>query len=293
MGFIYKITNQINSKVYIGLTTNTVEKRWQEHKNAINQHKDKRPLYNAMFKYGINNFSIETIEECDDLILAEREIYWIDYYNSYYDGYNATFGGEGRWNRKIQQFDLTGKFIKTFNNIVEASQELKVSESVIRSVCQHIQKTISYKYLLKYEDDSILITDLIEQSKFNFHHREVYQYGLDGTLVKIWNSIKEIQQEAKIEISNKKINDSKPHSGYVWRDPNKDFLDGLDLKSIIVQIHDDKIIGYYDSFLSAAKSLGKNTGSAISECCRNIGYHKSAYGYEWRYLKDVLGQFSL
>lgn len=246
-----------------------------------------------MSKYGIDNFSIEEIEECDDLILAEREIYWIDQYNSYYDGYNATFGGEGRWNRKIQLFDLSGQFIKTFNNVVEASRELKISESVIRSVCQHNQKTISYKYLLKYEDDLITIDDLIKQSISNIKRRQVYQYGLDGVLVKIWDSIKEIQQETKIEVNNKKINDSKPHGGYIWRDCDKGFLDNLDLKSIIVQMKDNKIIGYYDSFLSAAKSLGKNTGSAISECCRNIGYHKSAYGYEWRYLKDVLGQFSL
>ena len=246
-----------------------------------------------MFKYGIVNFSIEELEECDDLILAEREIYWINYYNSYYNGYNATFGGDGRWNRKIQLYDLSGNFIKTFDNIVIASKELCVSESVIRSVCQHAQKTISYKYLLKYEDDLTTIDDLVKQSKFNTKCRQVYQYGLDGTLIKVWDSIKEIQQETKIEINNKKINDSKPHGGYIWRDCDKGFLDNLDLKSIIVQMKDNKIIGYYDSFLSAAKSLGKKTGSAISECCRNIGYHKSAYGYEWRYLKDVLGQFSL
>ena len=101
MGFIYKITNQINNKVYIGLTTTTIKNRWKEHIGAIGRYKDKRPLYAAMSKYGIDNFSIEELEECDDLILAEREIYWIDYYNSYYNGYNATFGGDGTWNRKI------------------------------------------------------------------------------------------------------------------------------------------------------------------------------------------------
>ena len=48
-----------------------------------------------MNKYGIEHFVIETIEECPDSIVNEREQYWIKFYNSYYDGYNATLGGEG------------------------------------------------------------------------------------------------------------------------------------------------------------------------------------------------------
>lgn len=49
-----------------------------------------------MNKYGIEHFHIEKIEECDDSVANAREVYWIKYYNSYYDGYNATYGGEGR-----------------------------------------------------------------------------------------------------------------------------------------------------------------------------------------------------
>lgn len=57
---------------------------------------EKRPLYNAMNKYGIHHFQIELVEECDLSVLSDREIYWIDYYNSYYTGYNATKGGDGK-----------------------------------------------------------------------------------------------------------------------------------------------------------------------------------------------------
>ena len=49
-----------------------------------------------MNKYGIEHFHIEEIEECDDNIVNEREVYWIKFYNSYHNGYNATYGGEGR-----------------------------------------------------------------------------------------------------------------------------------------------------------------------------------------------------
>ena len=57
---------------------------------------EKRPLYNAMNKYGPENFSIEQIEECNSDIVNEQEIYWIEFYGSFKNGYNATFGGDGK-----------------------------------------------------------------------------------------------------------------------------------------------------------------------------------------------------
>ena len=52
-------------------------------------------MYRAFRKYGIENFSICELEKCDNSILDEREIYWINYYQTYKKGYNATAGGEG------------------------------------------------------------------------------------------------------------------------------------------------------------------------------------------------------
>ena len=98
MPYIYKITNNINGKIYIGKTNFTIEKRWREHcqdyqKSSLN----KRPLYSAMKKYGIENFSIEEVEYLDTPLEAEeREKYWIEYYGSFKYGYNATRGGDGK-----------------------------------------------------------------------------------------------------------------------------------------------------------------------------------------------------
>ena len=96
MGYIYKISNDINDKVYIGKTTFNIEKRWNEHckDSTIARYKSK-PLYRAFNKYGIEHFKIESIEECNDEALNERESYWIEYYDSYHCGYNATLGGDG------------------------------------------------------------------------------------------------------------------------------------------------------------------------------------------------------
>ena len=94
MGYIYKITNNINGKCYIGKTERTINVRWSEH-IRLSRLKLDLPLYRAFLKYGVENFSIEEIEQCDSTVIDEREIYWIDYFNSYKKGYNCTAGGEG------------------------------------------------------------------------------------------------------------------------------------------------------------------------------------------------------
>ena len=98
MAFIYKITNDVNGKVYIGKTLRSVEERWKEHIQASKRERtEKRPLYRAMNKYGIEHFHVETVEECSADISEEREAFWIKEYNSFgKDGYNATIGGDGK-----------------------------------------------------------------------------------------------------------------------------------------------------------------------------------------------------
>lgn len=98
MPYIYKITNKSNEKSYIGMTLRTIQKRWSEHlEDSKKETKQHRPLYSAIKKYGEENFIIEEIEECfDEKIIAEREKYWIEYFGTFKNGYNATIGGDGK-----------------------------------------------------------------------------------------------------------------------------------------------------------------------------------------------------
>ena len=92
---VYKITNTINGKCYIGITEKTLEERFSQHlsKYRNNSH---RSLYNAMHKYGLDNFVVEVVE--DNIMsyseLLEKEMYYIKLYDSYNNGYNMTTGGE-------------------------------------------------------------------------------------------------------------------------------------------------------------------------------------------------------
>ena len=97
MSKIYKITNDINDKVYIGKTNLSIEKRFKEHCDDSKRNRcENRPLYRAMNKYGIEHFHIEEIEDCLPEEASNKEIYWIGYYHSYGEGYNATIGGDGK-----------------------------------------------------------------------------------------------------------------------------------------------------------------------------------------------------
>ena len=86
---IYKIENKINGMIYIG-QSNNLERRYKEHFSNIssNQWIDK-----DIKEKGKENFNYEVIEYCDILELDEREKYWINYYNSFNNGYNQTLGG--------------------------------------------------------------------------------------------------------------------------------------------------------------------------------------------------------
>lgn len=93
---IYKIENLINNHCYIGQSRD-IEKRWQRHKQTAFNLNDKGydyPIYRAIRKYGLNNFSFEILEECSISELNDKEKFYISKFNSFFNGYNQTLGGD-------------------------------------------------------------------------------------------------------------------------------------------------------------------------------------------------------
>lgn len=89
MGIIYTATNTTNSKVYVGMTTNTLSKRKTQHKwHAQNTTRDSY-FYRAIRKHGWDSFTWDIVAETNDIdILNTLEIFYVDYYNSM----NPNFG---------------------------------------------------------------------------------------------------------------------------------------------------------------------------------------------------------
>ena len=90
---IYKLQNKINNKIYIGLTSRGFEKRLKEHiRNSDTSH---YAIHQAIKKYGIDNFDSSVIDIAETEEEAKnKEIYYINQYNSYTTGYNETPGGD-------------------------------------------------------------------------------------------------------------------------------------------------------------------------------------------------------
>lgn len=122
MLYIYKFTNKITGKIYIG-QTNNIEKRKRGHKSeSFNQKANgySLPFHTAIRKYGWENFDFEILEEIPDEFgreyLNEREIFFISYYKSLVseNGYNLTKGGEG-CNKGPLTFEEQVRLSKIFN----------------------------------------------------------------------------------------------------------------------------------------------------------------------------------
>lgn len=124
---IYKITNKVNNKVYIGFTQDT-ERRWKQH---INDYvRIKRPLYESMKKHGTDNFIFEVIYQSDNRehTLTIMEPYFIDLYDSYNKGYNCNKGGLNTNTDELCK--LNSERMKKENPMFNHETRKKVSKSL-------------------------------------------------------------------------------------------------------------------------------------------------------------------
>jgi hypothetical protein len=123
------------------MTIHSIEYRWNQHcvESSRNRAKN-RPLYNAINKYGIENFSISEIEYVDDENkLIDREKYWIEFFGSFKYGYNATLGGDGK---SYLDYDLIIKTYLQVKNIKEVARILNIDAGHISTILKTKEITI-------------------------------------------------------------------------------------------------------------------------------------------------------
>lgn len=149
MAYIYQIVNDINGKSYIGKTEFSIEKRFKEHcGDAFRDRNEKRPLYAAMRKYGIEHFHISLIEETDKP--EEREVYWIEQKRTFKQGYNATLGGDGK---RYIDYDL----------VIANYRELKAQNKVAEKMGISVDSVAA---ILKQNNEYIYSSEEINKNKY-------------------------------------------------------------------------------------------------------------------------------
>ena len=179
-GVIYKITNNINNKVYIGQTMKPrgfldrypnkgvgIERVYKFHKNnknrgdGYNEH-----LFNAIEKYGFDAFSVDEIFDTamSEKELNDKEILYIHMFDSFNNGYNQTLGGCGTSgmpalsgkecpvSRRVCQISIQGELIKVWECISDVEKELGFDSSKICCVCRG-QRQTTQGYVWVYEED--------------------------------------------------------------------------------------------------------------------------------------------
>ena len=122
-GYIYKIQNTINNKVYIGQTITNPMKRWQDH-YSCHKKNIQYPLYQDMNQYGIEHFTFQVIESnVPQEQLDEKEIQYIQQYHSYIKdtGYNLTLGGQTAKDNKLK-IEQVYEIIDMIQNNVEFNE---------------------------------------------------------------------------------------------------------------------------------------------------------------------------
>lgn len=228
-GFIYKITNKVNGKVYIGQTHFTVEYRFRQHLKNFNIEHRQQPLYKAFAKYGIDNFTVETLEEVEHSKLNEREMYWIAYYDSFRNGYNANLGGNGNlyiWTdneyEEIRTLYLSGFTIK------KIAELYKVSRSTIASIL-HSMKVKIRRHPMDMND---------------YEAKEVIQSYYTGTSIKsIAKKYNTDSETVKRFLISKKINLKKRYLILEDKEAHKsiirDFYKGVRFKDLEIKYHSD------------------------------------------------------
>lgn len=203
---IYKITNKVNGKIYVGQTKKSVEDRFQRHIKAAKK-KCNRYLYDAMNHYGYDNFIIEAIEtDIEKERIDEREIFWIKELSTLApNGYNMTKGGGGGYTvefwdeerkKELYQKQAEKRKGKTYKWSEEAREVAMLRE---KSKTPETKKTISDKISNtlkeKYENGEISVN--VPSPKFGKDNWNYTEVDIDEVLrlIKLQWKMKDIAEK--------------------------------------------------------------------------------------------------
>lgn len=299
VGYVYRFYCIITQKNYIGITTQDINRRWDQHRNeSLGDLGTKLNHFHlAIRKYGWDAFERFIILEVhantkEDLVesLRSLETFYVNKYNSYKNGYNSTIGGEGvitdANNKPVLVFNELGEFIKECPSRISAAQEFNVLSTSVSDCCNRIIQSAgwkdNYRLIFRNPDDIITETDLI-RIKNARKNKPVPVTSFDyftGEIIKEYPSIITASQETGIRadsISSCALKKTKTtvQGGrkLVWRKEGEIYTPNYVVEAFV----NNKSIGKFISYAHAAEVLGL-IPSHISECV--AGKRKSAGKYQ-------------
>ena len=305
--YVYVITNKINHKRYVGITTQTIAKRWEQHKSIARQisHRDSKSIFKkAIRKYGEDAWIIEQLDTADSLEeLKEKEIYWIDKLKTYaFDenswGYNSTRGGDyvdERNFRPVYVCDIVqGKIIKECNSIKEAERFTKARIENIE------KKNISsggFCILDKERNKNFTEKELVDKIH-SLYPTLVYKLDLEGNIIELYRNTTEASLQNNCPSGNLIAaceNKRRLCHGFQWC-YQKDIKNRLGKPPREIATTSVPVVQYslggikireWKS-ISEAEKAGKGSNSHISQCCK--GTRESCGGFRWRYADEEIEQ---
>jgi len=215
---IYKTTNLVNGKFYIG----------KDEKNNPNYLGSGKILKIAIKKYGTENFKKEILEECNNKKeLNEKEKYWITTLSATTLGYNIAEGGTGgktKFNTThVYQFNKNGDFIKEWNSAAEVERTLGIDQSAVIKACK--RKLLSVKgFMWSYENN---IKSFSDTRKI-----KILQYDKNGCFIKEWDSIVDVKKAYEICDRHIQLVLDKPNKtakGFIWLRKKEKIIDKIEV----------------------------------------------------------------
>lgn len=180
---IYKITNNINGKVYVG-QSNDIHRRWNQHSSEYEQNRwSDKPLYKAFSKYGLQNFTFSILEECSLEDLDKREEYWIKKLNSlvHHNGYNIRSGGEGNSGENHPRHRLTEDDVRDIRTRYNNHERCKEVEKIYSDRIGHS----GFSKVWKGESWQGIMMEVYTPENKEFHLHNTGQKGRENGRSKI------------------------------------------------------------------------------------------------------------
>lgn len=280
MSIIYKITNKVNGKIYVGETNRTLKARWEQHLRRANQKNTTEYLYSAMRKYGIENFYIEEITQCKPEERFEVETSYIIKFNSLApNGYNLVLSQNGPTPIMIE---TALQLWRDGLSIVGISNKLHMSP-----------KTISF-YLKTNGVNEKEIKDRRSKNVGKYSSKEVIRYDLEGNYIDEWSSASEAARKLGYNVASicKSCKGNIiTYKNYIWQYKESDDIEnivlltktkkktGINQKTILCFDLNNNFIKEYPSASAAGREFNvAHTGIAYAARTGGI-----AYGHYWKY----------